>query len=112
MRHCSVFVLPSRNEALGCAYLEAMSCAKPVVACRGQGIEEIIEHEKNGWLISPDSPDDLVRGLGSLLQSPDVCSRIGGAARQTILTGLTLSHQAQHLAAIHREASAVGTRRA
>src|SRR5271157_1348758 len=51
MRRCSVFALPSRNEGLGCVYLEAMSCAKPVIACRGQGIEEVIEHEKNGWLI-------------------------------------------------------------
>ena len=52
MRACSVFVLPSRYEGLGCVYLEAMACGKPVMACRGQGIEEIIEHGKNGWLIS------------------------------------------------------------
>jgi hypothetical protein len=35
-----------------------------------------------------------------------MCARIGAAARQTILQKLTLSHQAQHLAAIYRQAMA------
>jgi len=48
--------------------------------CRGQGIEEIIEHERNGWLISnwhtpADAFDELVQGLSTLLGSPDLCSR-------------------------------------
>jgi glycosyltransferase involved in cell wall biosynthesis len=106
MRGCSVFVLPSSNEGLGCVYLEAMACGKPVIACRGQGIDEIIEHGRNGWLIPTDSLDDLVQGLSTLLQSGDVSSRIGTAARDTVVNGLTLSHQAQRLARIYREATA------
>src|SRR6202795_4278980 len=93
MRRCSVFVLPSRNEGLGCVYLEAMSCGKPVIACRGQGIEEVIEHGKNGWLIPADGLEELVQGLAALLGSPELCARMGTAARQTILEKLTLSHQ-------------------
>ena len=106
MRRCSVFALPSRNEALGCVYLEAMSCAKPVIACRGQGMDEVIEHGKNGWLISADGLEELVQGLSAFLASPELCSRIGTAARQTILGKLTLSHQAQRLAAVYRQAIA------
>jgi teichuronic acid biosynthesis glycosyltransferase TuaC len=106
MRACSVFVLPSRNEGLGCVYLEAMACGKPVIACRGQGIDEIIEHGKNGWLIPADSLDDLAQGLSTLLQSGEISSRIGAAARDTVLNGLTLSHQAQRLANIYHEAIA------
>ena len=106
MRRCSVFALPSRNEGLGCVYLEAMSCGKPVVACRGQGIEELIEHGKNGWLIPADGLEELVRGLSVLLGSPELCAAIGAAARRTILEKLTLSHQAQHLARIYRQAIA------
>ncbi|MFI5095419.1 MAG: glycosyltransferase [Candidatus Acidiferrales bacterium] len=103
MRRCSVFVLPSRNEGLGCVYLEAMSCGKPVVACRGQGIEEVIEHGKNGWLIPVDGLEQLVQGLATLLDSPADRARIGAAARQTILEKFTLSHQARQLASIYRQ---------
>jgi len=106
MRRCSVFALPSRNEGLGCVYLEAMSCGKPVIACHGQGIEEVIEHGTNGWLIPVDGLEELVQGLSVLLSSSEVCTRIGTAARQTILEKLTLSHQAQHLARIYRQAIA------
>jgi len=106
MRRCSVFALPSRNEGLGCVYLEAMSCGKPVIACRGQGIEELIEHGKNGWLISVDGLEELVQGLSVLLGSPELRAGIGAAARHTIMEKLTLSHQAQHLAGIYRQAIA------
>jgi glycosyltransferase involved in cell wall biosynthesis len=102
MRRCSLFVLPSSNEGLGCVYLEAMACARPVVACRGQGIEEIIEHRKNGWLISPDNLDELQQAISTLIRSPEQAESIGLAARQTILNGLTLPQQAQRLATLHR----------
>ena len=104
MRRCSVFVLPSWNEGLGCVYLEAMSCGKPVIGCRGQGIAEVIEHGKNGWLIPADGLEELVQGLAALLGSPEVCARIGTAARQTILEKFTLSHQAEHLSRIYGQA--------
>jgi len=106
MRRCSVFALPSRNEGLGCVYLEAMSCGKPVIGCRGQGIDEVIEHRKNGWLIPVDGLEELLQGLSTLFQSADVSSRMGIAARATILNGLTLSDQARRLANIYRQAIA------
>jgi teichuronic acid biosynthesis glycosyltransferase TuaC len=98
-----------------------MACGKPVIACRGQGIEEIIDHGKNGWLISdwvnsettnsdttnsPSALNELVQGLSTLLGSPELCSLLGTAARDTILNRLTLSHQAERLAQIYSEAIA------
>ena len=106
MRHCPVFVLPSRNEALGCVYLEAMSCGRPAIACTGQGIDEVIEHGKNGWLIPPDGLAELVQGLSALFGSLELRNRLGAAARQTILEKLTLAHQARQLNAAYRQAIA------
>ena len=58
------------------------------------------------WLTPADGLDELVQGLSILLGSPDLCSRLGASARETILNGLTLSHQAQRLAQIYDEAIA------
>jgi teichuronic acid biosynthesis glycosyltransferase TuaC len=104
-RRCAVFVLPSRSEGLGCAYLEAMSCGKPAVACQGQGIAEVIRHGENGWLVAPGGQAELIEGLRTLLREPARRAQMGVEARQTILNGFTLQHQAQRLMAIYRECS-------
>ncbi len=106
MRRCAVFALPSWNEGLGCVYLEAMSCGRPVIGCHGQGIAEVIEHGRNGWLIPSEGLDQLVQALTDFLASTELSQRIGMAARQTILARFTVSHQAQDLAAIYRQAVA------
>jgi teichuronic acid biosynthesis glycosyltransferase TuaC len=103
MRACTVFALPSRFEGLGCAYLEAMACAKPVIACEGQGIGEIIQHGHNGWLIPPDGVQQMAQALSQLLGSVDLRARIGAHARQTITSGLTMTDQVRRLNDVYRD---------
>ncbi|MGA8764877.1 MAG: glycosyltransferase [Candidatus Sulfotelmatobacter sp.] len=105
MRNCTVFVLPSRFEGLGCVYLEAMACGKPVIGCRGQGIDEVVVHGTNGWLIPVNGLEELVQGLQVLLGDYERRQQIGEAARQTITAKLTLSHQAESLVEIYRGAA-------
>lgn len=103
MRNCTVFVLPSRFEGLGCVYLEAMACGKPTIGCYGQGIEEIIQDGVNGALIPVDGLDHLTEKLRTLLSDADLRARMGEAARETILDRLTLSHQAQSLIKVYEQ---------
>ncbi|MGB8323944.1 MAG: glycosyltransferase [Candidatus Acidiferrum sp.] len=103
MQRCSVFALPSRYEGLGCVYLEAMSTGKPVVGCRGQGIAEIIQQGSNGFLIGPDNEKELTLVLSMLLRDEQRRRNLGRVARETVLDGLTLAHQAERLARIYRE---------
>lgn len=103
MQNCSVFALPSRYEGLGCVYLEAMACEKPVIACAGQGIDEIVQDGHNGLLISPGDEHNLSHRLVALLQDPAMQRRLGHAARVTVLKKCTLDHQARQLAEVYRE---------
>jgi glycosyltransferase involved in cell wall biosynthesis len=105
-RRCTVFVLPSRYEGLGCVYLEAMASAKPAIGCLGQGIDEVIRHGENGWLVPTDGQEELIEGLRVLLRDDALRRRIGSSARDTILQCFTLEHQAQRLLAIYRESVA------
>ncbi|MBS1787177.1 MAG: glycosyltransferase [Acidobacteria bacterium] len=104
MQRCTIFALPSQEEALGCVYLEAMATGKPIVACRNQAIAEIIRHGENGWLVEADEVDDLARGLTVLLDDASLRKRLGDAARPTMVEGFTLRHQAARLAQVYREA--------
>lgn len=103
MQRCTVFALPSRYEGLGCVYLEAMSAGKPAIGCRGQGIEDVIQHGQNGWLIDPGNMESMVCALTALLSDAQLRTRLGAAARQTITAGFTLKHQAARLAQVYQE---------
>lgn len=103
MQRCTVFALPSRYEGLGCVYLEAMSAEKPAIACRGQGIEGVIRHRYDGWLIEPSDLDAMTDALALFLQDSQLRAVIGSAARSTILSKYTLAHQAARLAQVYQE---------
>jgi len=103
MQRCAVFALPSEYEGLGCVYLEAMASGKPAIACEGQGIDEIIEHGSNGWLVPPRGEAQLSDALQMLLQNQDFRSRLGNAAHNTVLQRHTVNHQAEQLAQLYQE---------
>jgi len=105
-RRCTVFALPSHYEGLGCVYLEAMASGKVAVGCVGQGIEEVIRHGENGWLVPPNGVEELIEGLRVLLRKDSLRREIGVAARDTILQSFTLAHQAQSLLTVYRESLA------
>jgi len=103
MKRCMVFALPSEYEALGCVYLEAMATAKPVIACRGQGIEEIVRHGENAWLIGTGNVDAMREALSRLLEDAGIRERLGKEGRQTVIEGLTWEHQADRLRNVYTE---------
>jgi glycosyltransferase involved in cell wall biosynthesis len=103
LRLATLFVLPSAYEGLGCVYLEAMSTGLAAIGCRGQGIEEVIQHGLNGWLVAPGNLAELAQGIATLLDDPQLRSQMGARARTTIVQGFTIEHQAQRLLQIYRE---------
>jgi len=103
LRRCTLFALPSRYEGLGCVYLEAMSSARVAIGCRGQGIEEVIRHGFDGWIIDPGNVDQLVASLNTLLGNATLRESIGHQAHHTILNGFTLRHQAEALLRVYWE---------
>jgi glycosyltransferase involved in cell wall biosynthesis len=76
---CDVFCLPSRQEGFGIVFLEAMAAAKPIVACRGTGAEELIRSGRTGVLVPQRDPDALAAALLGLLRDPGRRRRLGAA---------------------------------
>jgi glycosyltransferase involved in cell wall biosynthesis len=82
---CSIYVAPTLYEPLGIRILEAMSCAKPVVATKVGGITEIISHRENGILISPSNESALADSIIALLSDFSLAQTIGKSARKTVV---------------------------
>jgi glycosyltransferase involved in cell wall biosynthesis len=78
----SVFCLPTRREAYGIAFLEALAHGLPVVATRVGALPEFVSEGENGYLVEVGDVDALASRLTALLDDPDKCRRFGIAARR------------------------------
>ena len=76
-----VFALPSLQEGLGVALLEAMAMAKPAVASRAGGIPDALDDGVTGLLVPPGDAQALAGAILSLLADPECRARMGAAAR-------------------------------
>lgn len=79
-----VFVLPSRTEALGYVLIEAGMSGAPVIASRVGGIPEIIEHNKTGLLVPPNSSTVLGTALSILLEDRQKQKELGSALKEYV----------------------------
>jgi glycosyltransferase involved in cell wall biosynthesis len=75
------FVLPSRNEGLPLAVMEAQAAGLPVVATRAGGTPELIDDGVDGQLIAIGDRTSLAERLLRLAIDPDLRARLGAAAR-------------------------------
>lgn len=77
MKSAKIFVLPSRWEGLPLTILEAMSSGVGIIAARVGGIPEVIEHKKEGILISPEDPEALAKAVAELLKDGELRAKLG-----------------------------------
>ncbi len=87
LRDYDYFVSPSRTEAQGAAMCEAMACGLPVIATNVGGIPEFVKDNINGYLVPPESPEELRKAIIKMNNlTHDQFVRMCRAARDTILT--------------------------
>ncbi len=79
---CDIFALPSLAESSPAVTLQAMSCAKPVIATAVGGVPEQIQNGWNGFLVKPVDAAALAGKFGYLLAHPEERLRMGQNGRQ------------------------------
>ena len=107
-RASDVCVVPSLYDNLPFACLEAMACAKAVVASAVGGLSEIIQTGVNGMLVPPDAPELLAEALIGLLQSKRRQEEIGGCARAYVEQHLNCASIAEATVQLYRTTTPLG----
>lgn len=79
-----IFVLTSLWEGLPISVLEAMACAKPVLATNTGGVSELILDGKTGFLVECGNIRQMTERLKILLNDNDLRLRIGQSARDSL----------------------------
>jgi glycosyltransferase involved in cell wall biosynthesis len=80
-----IFIMTSRFEGFPLVLIEAMQCGLPCIAfdCP-QGPREIIEDEKNGFLIPYDDDALFIEKLTFLIENPEEREKMGRAAKESV----------------------------
>ena len=77
-----VFVLPSYNEGMSVALLEAMASGLPVVVTPTGGTMELVSSGINGFIVNWSDVDQLTRHISKLAQDRDLVRRMGQESRK------------------------------
>ena len=87
-----IFAMPSRSrlaglevEGLGIVYLEASSCALPVIAGRSGGAPDAVDESVTGFSVDGTSPTEVSTALIKLFDDPIRAKAMGAAGRSWII---------------------------
>ena len=78
-----VFVVPSHQEGLCIAALEAMACGCPVVSTRCGGPEEFVKDEQTGILVDFDA-NDMAEAIAKIISDRTLRTRLSKSARRLV----------------------------
>lgn len=92
-----LYVLPSRNEGLPMALLEAMSYGIPCISTRVDAIPEVIQNAYNGILITPGDVEALENALMRLAQDSRLRKEMSENSYQVICDRFLISDRVKEL---------------
>lgn len=78
------FVGPSRWEAFGIVFIEAMAMKKAVVASRVEAIPDVVTEGETGLLFEKENSKELAEKICYLLENSDICKKMGEAGRKKV----------------------------
>jgi len=85
-----VFVLTSRFEGLPLTIIEAMFAGLPVIATNVGGVGELVVNGQNGFLINPDSLEELVQKMIYFIENPERRRNMGEKGQKIAKENYTL----------------------
>lgn len=80
-----IFILPSLKEGFPWSLIEAMAARLPVIATGVGAVQEIIEDGKNGFIVEPGKPEQIVRRIREILTSNHLQKELAIQAHQAVL---------------------------
>ncbi len=96
------FVLPSRNEGMPNALLEAMACGLPCIATRVSGSEDIIADGLNGILVESEQPAQMAYALRRIIEDTEFAQCLGHEGRATVVHEYQLVHIVERCLDLYR----------
>ena len=105
LRSLDLFVLPTHQEALGTAFVEAGAMGLAVVATRVDGVPEVVIDGTTGLLVPVQEITPLAEAIVSLLVDPGKRRNMGQAARIHVTQRFSRESMVSGMVAVYRQLS-------
>ena len=99
-------------EPKGLFVLEALANGVPVVQPRHGSFPEMIEATGGGLLVEPDSPEELARGIETLMRDPGLRRELGRRGREAVHARFHDRAEAEETVRVYERLLAAPARRA
>ena len=99
LEQADAVVVPSRAEPFGNTAVEAMHAGRPLVACRVQGLAEVVTDGVTGLLVAPDSPRALADALARCAADPGLALDLAERGRQEAARRFSVEGYRERMAA-------------
>lgn len=97
-----IFAMPSLQEGLGVAVLEAMACGLPVVASATGGLVDAVEDGVTGIQVPVADARALANAVELLFSSPELRVAMGTAGRDRVIAKFAIQAMARGTLAFYR----------
>lgn len=104
------FVLPSAQEGMSMALLEAHYFKRACVVAHPTTSHDIIEHGYNGLLVEPNNAHALAQAIDTVLNSRTLCNTLGNNAHNHVVQKHTIEHMVNHYEQIFKESVRLTTK--
>ena len=105
LRLFNVFVMPSRNEGLGLAVLEAQAMGLPVIVSQVGGLKTLVEDNVTGYFVPRGNALALAEKIVQVLKNPEQARLIGLNAREGVKRQWGSEEMVRKTLGVYREVS-------
>ena len=104
VRESSLFLLPSLEEGIANVAVESMALGTPVISTDCGGMGELIENNKNGFLISTRSEAEIATAIIKFSKLEDSqIQQISINARKKVAENFTESNMVKDMLALYQK---------
>ena len=102
-KETDIFLMPSRSDAYGIAYLEAWASGKPVIGANIGATPEVIRNNLDGLLVEFNNYEDIANKVVTLLKNEHFSNKMGQEGKRKVHKSLSWYDVAEKTHQVYKE---------
>jgi glycosyltransferase involved in cell wall biosynthesis len=100
---CDIFIMCSKNEGMGRAFVEAQAAGVPVIGSRVGGVFEVLDEGRTGYLVDADNADELAEKIELLYRRRSHTHALSEACRKWVTPKFSVAIMVDEIENIYRK---------